>query len=208
MAKNPIRPAARLSGGRNSNITAAPEQEPADAAIPYSTPGIGTPKSPSIPPNAITIGNATGRSQIAGAPALFARPTNQPPPSLGHDPGLRLMKKTSYEANGSTFLRVRKCGLCAKNCNYENRQRMSESVHACRTHYAPKKASPGAARSRTLPSGADSVRRAASEPIVAIALPARGRNLRARTDRTKPDLTQFYANIEAEKREKRQFRSR
>ncbi len=41
----------------------------AEAAIPYSMPGNGTPKSPSIPPVAMIIGNTTGKSQIAGAPS-------------------------------------------------------------------------------------------------------------------------------------------
>jgi hypothetical protein len=40
-----------------------------DAAMPYSVPGSGIPKRPIMPPRAITIGNATGRSQIAGEPS-------------------------------------------------------------------------------------------------------------------------------------------
>ena len=59
------------SGGRISNRTAAPSRI-AESAIPYSVPGSGTPISPSIPPNAITMGNATGKSQIAGAAELRA----------------------------------------------------------------------------------------------------------------------------------------
>ena len=55
-------------GGRTSNITAAPSRI-AERAIPYSIPGSGTPISPSIPPKAITMGNATGRTQIAGEPS-------------------------------------------------------------------------------------------------------------------------------------------
>jgi hypothetical protein len=48
----------------------------ADAAIPYSMPGNGTPMSPSIPPTAITMGNATGSTQTAGAPSCTPhRPT-------------------------------------------------------------------------------------------------------------------------------------
>ena len=58
---------AIASGGRTSNITTAPSRM-ADAAIPYSIPGRGTPMNPSIPPIAITRGNATGNSQIAGGP--------------------------------------------------------------------------------------------------------------------------------------------
>ena len=53
---------ATPSGGRISNITAAPSRM-ADKAIPYSIPGSGTPMRPSIPPIAISIGKATGRSQ-------------------------------------------------------------------------------------------------------------------------------------------------
>src|SRR5262245_13393710 len=41
----------------------------ADRAIPISTPGMGTPMAPSTPPNAITRGNVTGSTQIAGAPS-------------------------------------------------------------------------------------------------------------------------------------------
>ena len=37
--------------------------------MPISTPGSGTPSRPSMPPNAITIGNVTGSSHIAGAPS-------------------------------------------------------------------------------------------------------------------------------------------
>ena len=48
--------------------TAAPSRR-ADMAMPTSTPGNGTPISPRKPPNAITIGNVTGRSQMAGARA-------------------------------------------------------------------------------------------------------------------------------------------
>ena len=67
----PTRMAATASGGRNSDITASPRRI-AEAAIPTSTPGSGTPRSPSIPPSAITIGKATGRSQSAGSAELRA----------------------------------------------------------------------------------------------------------------------------------------
>ena len=40
----------------------------ADVAIPVSTAIIGTPMMPSTPPSAITSGNTTGSSQIAGIP--------------------------------------------------------------------------------------------------------------------------------------------
>src|SRR5262249_36825098 len=40
----------------------------ADTAMPISTPGSGTPATPRAPANAITRGNTTGSSQIAGAP--------------------------------------------------------------------------------------------------------------------------------------------
>jgi hypothetical protein len=40
----------------------------ADAAMPVSVAGTGTPSIPSTPPNAITSGNTTGSSQIAGGP--------------------------------------------------------------------------------------------------------------------------------------------
>ena len=36
--------------------------------MPVSTPGSGTPSTPSTPPNAITSGKTTGSSQIAGGP--------------------------------------------------------------------------------------------------------------------------------------------
>ena len=36
--------------------------------MPISTPGSGTPRIPSTPPNAITSGNTIGKSQIAGGP--------------------------------------------------------------------------------------------------------------------------------------------
>ena len=43
---------------------------------PDSTPGIGTPRNPSMPPIAMTSGNATGSTQIAGAPSCAPhRPT-------------------------------------------------------------------------------------------------------------------------------------
>ena len=45
-------------------------------AMPTSTPGNGTPISPRNPPNAITIGNVTGNSHMAGAPSCAPqRPT-------------------------------------------------------------------------------------------------------------------------------------
>ena len=45
--------------------------------MPTSTPGRGTPISPSIPPKAITIGNVTGSSHTAGAPSWAPhRPTD------------------------------------------------------------------------------------------------------------------------------------
>ncbi len=40
-----------------------------ESAIPISTPGSGTPRSPSMPPSAITIGKVTGSIQTAGAPS-------------------------------------------------------------------------------------------------------------------------------------------
>ena len=44
--------------------------------MPTSTPGSGTPMRPRKPPSAITMGNVTGRSQIAGAPSCAPqRPT-------------------------------------------------------------------------------------------------------------------------------------
>ena len=47
-----------------------------ESAIPTSTPGRGTPISPSIPPKAMTIGNVTGSSHTAGAPSWAPhRPT-------------------------------------------------------------------------------------------------------------------------------------
>ena len=66
----------RPSGGRTlEGITAAPSRI-ADAAMPNSTPGSGTPSKPSMPPIAMTIGNATGSTQIAGAPSCAPhRPT-------------------------------------------------------------------------------------------------------------------------------------
>ena len=60
--------AATYSGGLRSIITATPSMM-ADAAMPISTPGSGTPTSPSKPPKAMTSGNVTGSSQIAGAPS-------------------------------------------------------------------------------------------------------------------------------------------
>ena len=36
--------------------------------MPISMPGSGTPRMPSTPPSAITSGNTTGRTTIAGAP--------------------------------------------------------------------------------------------------------------------------------------------
>jgi len=75
MAKNPTTTAAKASGGRSSIITAAPRSI-AEAAIPISMPGKGTPSKPSIPPMAITMGNATGSTQMAGAPSCAPqRPT-------------------------------------------------------------------------------------------------------------------------------------
>ena len=48
----------------------------ADSAMPISTPGSGKPSRPISPPNAITSGNATGSTQIAGAPSTAPhRPT-------------------------------------------------------------------------------------------------------------------------------------
>src|SRR5208283_2294427 len=63
MAKNPTSTAAKVMGGRSSIITAAPRSI-AEAAIPSSTPGRGTPSNPNMPPHAITIGNATGSAQL------------------------------------------------------------------------------------------------------------------------------------------------
>ena len=37
--------------------------------MPISTPGSGTPSKPRNPPSAITSGNVTGSTQIAGAPS-------------------------------------------------------------------------------------------------------------------------------------------
>ena len=59
--------AASHSGGRTSASTIAPSTI-AEIAMPTSTPGSGTPSRPISPPNAITSGNATGSTQIAGAP--------------------------------------------------------------------------------------------------------------------------------------------
>jgi hypothetical protein len=40
----------------------------AEAAMPVSIAGSGTPRMPSAPPTAMTSGNTIGSSQIAGAP--------------------------------------------------------------------------------------------------------------------------------------------
>ena len=73
--RSPTSNAVAKSEARTSNITAAPRRM-ADAAIPYSMPGTGTPMSPSIPPNAMTSGNATGSTQMAGTPSCAPhRPT-------------------------------------------------------------------------------------------------------------------------------------
>ena len=67
MAKAPTSMAATQSGGFTANATIAPSMM-AETAIPVSTPGRGIPTTPRAPPKAITSGNTTGRSQIAGAP--------------------------------------------------------------------------------------------------------------------------------------------
>ncbi len=67
MAKKPTMTAAITSGGRSASMTAMPIIS-AEAAMPYSMPGIGTPATPSAPPSAMTSGKVTGRSQIAGGP--------------------------------------------------------------------------------------------------------------------------------------------
>ena len=48
------------SGGRAASATTMPSTA-AETAMPISTPGSGTPRMPSTPPNAITSGNTTGR---------------------------------------------------------------------------------------------------------------------------------------------------
>ena len=63
----PTSTAATHKGGRSASATTAPSAT-ADAAMPISTPGSGTPLMPSRPPNAITTGNTTGSSHIAGCP--------------------------------------------------------------------------------------------------------------------------------------------
>ena len=67
----PTTSAAAQSCGRHAPTTARPSTS-ADKAMPISPPGRGTPISPSAPPSAITIGNVTGRIQIAGAAELRA----------------------------------------------------------------------------------------------------------------------------------------
>ena len=67
IAKAPTTTAASQSGGRAGNATSRPSTT-AEAAMPVSTAGTGTPRMPSAPPPAITSGNTTGSSQIAGAP--------------------------------------------------------------------------------------------------------------------------------------------
>ena len=57
-----------IEGKRRSVITAVPSKI-AEAAMPASTPGSGIPSKPRKPPSAMTIGNVTGSSQIAGAPS-------------------------------------------------------------------------------------------------------------------------------------------
>ena len=68
MAKKPTNSAATHRGGRALAATTAPSPI-ADSAMAPSVYGSGTPMSPSIPPNAITIGKVTGRAQIAGVPS-------------------------------------------------------------------------------------------------------------------------------------------
>ena len=55
------------SGGRAASAIMPPSTI-ADAAIPISTPGTGTPRIAIAPPSAMTIGNVIGSSQIAGGP--------------------------------------------------------------------------------------------------------------------------------------------
>src|SRR6266702_4353338 len=55
------------SGGFAASATTVPSMT-ADAAIPVSTPASGMPRTPRAPAMAITSGNTTGSTQIAGAP--------------------------------------------------------------------------------------------------------------------------------------------
>ena len=59
---------ATASGGRSANITTRPRTT-AEAAMPTSRPGSGTPSSPTRPPSAIIMGKVTGKSHSAGAPS-------------------------------------------------------------------------------------------------------------------------------------------
>ena len=72
------------SGGRHAVITAAPSAS-ADRAMPISVPGSGMPRSPSTPPSAITIGNATGNTQIAGGPSCAPQVLPQSSRPRGRD---------------------------------------------------------------------------------------------------------------------------
>ena len=67
IAKIPTSTAATHNGGRAASATIMPSTT-AEIAMPVSTAGNGTPRIPSTPPAAITSGNTTGSSQIAGTP--------------------------------------------------------------------------------------------------------------------------------------------
>jgi hypothetical protein len=55
------------SGGRRASATMSPNTT-AETAMPVSTTGIGTARTPSAPPKAMTSGKTTGSSHSAGAP--------------------------------------------------------------------------------------------------------------------------------------------
>ena len=67
MAKQLTITAAIHNGGRAAKVTADPNMIP-ERAMPISTPGNGTPSTPSAPPKAMTSGNTTGKTQMAGVP--------------------------------------------------------------------------------------------------------------------------------------------
>ena len=178
--------AAIPSFGRASKSTAAPRPI-AESAMPTSMPGSFTPRRPSVPPKAMTIGNVTGSSHMAGGPswapqsptAIMASTWSSP------DTGCASPARNPVASPPRVWARARR----EQQSHASSR---SESARAAKARRRPRSRSPPEEDGRALdrPEGAeraDGVARQRLDPARPPDLEQRGTSARgARTSRTNP----------------------
>ena len=175
----------------------------ADEAMPISVPGSGTPMRPSMPPRAMTMGKATGSSQIAGAPELRAPQSHR---DHGHDmieAGDR-MPKADEETRS-----FRPCARAPARPARSTAARTAAAAarragFACAPHCAPPSRIATRWMVQNAPERADGVSRAAPAPSAASGSQGCERIAPEQHQQHEAQLSDLDANVEPQQRE-RQF---